>query len=117
MINYREILRLHSLGYSQRRIESSVRSSHQTVKSVLEKAKAQGISWPLEDDVTNAMLDELLSGKEQKGVSPYAEPDFAYIHKELSKKGITLEKDKGTSVRPFVFIVIVILLVHDANLP
>ena len=90
MINYREILRLHSLGYSQRRIESSVRSSHQTVKSVLEKAKAQGISWPLEDDVTNAMLDELLSGKEQKGNSPYAEPDFAYIHKELSKKGVTL---------------------------
>lgn len=90
MINYREILRLHSLGYSQRRIESSVRSSHQTVKSVLEKAKAQGISWPLEDDVTNAMLDELLSGKEQKSDSPYTEPDFAYIHKELSKKGVTL---------------------------
>jgi transposase len=32
----------------------------------------------------------LLSGKEQKGNSPYAEPDFAYIHKELSKKGVTL---------------------------
>ena len=91
MINYREILRLHSLGYSQRRIEPSVRSSHQTVKSVLKKAKAQGISWPLESDVTNAILDELLSGKEQKGDSPYTEPDFAYIHKELSKKGVTLK--------------------------
>ena len=32
----------------------------------------------------------MLSGKEQKGNSPYAEPDFAYIHKELSKKGVTL---------------------------
>ena len=36
------------------------------------------------------MLDELLSGIEQKDDSPYAEPDFAHIHKELSKKGVTL---------------------------
>lgn len=81
MINYREILRLHSLGYSQRRIESSVRSSHQTVKSVLEKAKAQGKSWPLEDDITNAMLSEMLSNNDKITNPPYAEPDFAYIHK------------------------------------
>ena len=90
MINYREILRLNSLEYSQRRIEASVRSSHQTVKNVLDKASAQGISWPLEDDITNAMLSEMLSGRDKKSISPYAEPDFAYIHKELSKKGITL---------------------------
>ena len=79
MINYREILRLHSLGYSQRRIESSVRSSHQTVKHVLGKAKTQGISWPLEDDVTNAMLDDVLSDEKTKRDSLYAALDFAYI--------------------------------------
>lgn len=90
MINYREILRLNSLGYSQRRIEASVHSSHQTVKNVLEKTSAQGISWPLEDDITNAILGEMLSDKDKKSNSPYAEPDFAYIHKELSKKGVTL---------------------------
>ena len=90
MINYREILRLNSLGYSQRRIEASVHSSHQTVKNVLKKASAQGISWPLEDDITNAILGEMLSDKDKKNNSPYAEPDFAYIHKELSKKGVTL---------------------------
>lgn len=47
MINYREILRLHSLGYSQRRIEASVRSSRHTVSSVLKKAEQQNIHWPL----------------------------------------------------------------------
>jgi len=31
MVNYREILRLQSLGYSQRQIVSSVRSSRDTV--------------------------------------------------------------------------------------
>ena len=53
MTNYREILRLHSLGYSQRSIESSVRSSHQTVKFALERAKELNISWPIDDDITN----------------------------------------------------------------
>ena len=110
MINYREILRLHSLGYSQRRIEASVHSSHQTVKSVLEKASALGISWPLDGDITNAMLDELLFGKEKESNSPYAEPDFAYIHKELSKKGVTLtllwqeycENCRATGQQPYM---------------
>ena len=62
MINYREILRLHSLGYSQRSIESSVRSSHQTVKFALDRAKELNISWPIDDDITNEMLDEMFVG-------------------------------------------------------
>lgn len=91
MINYREILRLHSLGYSQRRIEASVRSSHQTVKLVLERAAKQGISWSLDEDVSNTMLDELLSDKSKpiRG-KRYVESDYDYIHKELSKKGVPL---------------------------
>lgn len=52
MIDYREILRLHSQNHSQRRIETSVHSSHQTVKAVLENAAKYGISWPLDDDMT-----------------------------------------------------------------
>lgn len=91
MINYREILRLHSFGYSQRRIEASVRSSHQTVKAVIEKAAQQNISWPLDDDITNSMLDELLSDKHNNSrAKTYAEPDYENIHRELSKKGVTL---------------------------
>ena len=43
MINYREILRLHSLGYSQRRIGAIVRSSRNTVSSVLKIAEQQRI--------------------------------------------------------------------------
>lgn len=61
MIDYREILRLHSQNHSQRRIETSVHSSHQTVKAVLENAAKYGISWPLDDDMTNEKLDEILN--------------------------------------------------------
>ncbi len=47
MTDYREILRLKSIGYSIRKIESSVRSSHHTVKTVLELAQKHNISYPL----------------------------------------------------------------------
>lgn len=90
MTNYRKILELYSKGYSQRSIETSVRSSHQTVRAALEKAHEMNISWPLEDDVTNEVLDELFYGKRCSNSSPYAVIDYAYIHRELSKKGVTL---------------------------
>ncbi|UYO61083.1 hypothetical protein LNN31_09815 [Acetobacterium wieringae] len=44
MVNYREILRLNSLNYTQRQIAASVHSSRNTIREVLEvAAKAGGI--------------------------------------------------------------------------
>ena len=74
MTNYRKILELHSQGHSQRSIGASVHSSHQTVRAVLERAKELHIAWPLDDDVTNEMLDELLYGSREKSPAPYAPP-------------------------------------------
>ena len=50
MVNYREILRLHSLGQSQRTIRSSAHCSDNTVCTVLEVASQKRIQWPLDDD-------------------------------------------------------------------
>ncbi len=36
------------------------------------------------------MLSEMPSDKDKKSNFPYAKPDFAYIHMELSKKGVML---------------------------
>lgn len=90
MTNYREILRLQSLGYSQRSIAVSAKASRNTVSNTLKKARELHISWPLDDDVTNEMLDELFYGNRHSSSSPYAVIDFEYIHRELSKKGVTL---------------------------
>ena len=79
MVNYREILRLNALGYSRRSIESSVRSSHQKVKEVLDRAKEMHIEWPLDEDITNAVLDELLGGKHENKPSLYAPIDYEYM--------------------------------------
>lgn len=59
MPNYLEILRLDSLSHSQRTIESTVHCSRYTIRSVLQAAKEKQITWPLDDDITNAELEEM----------------------------------------------------------
>lgn len=89
-VDYREILRLDSLHYSQRQISTSVGSSHHTVKDVLAAAVQKNIVWPFDADITNSELEALLFPNKHKSESSYAEPDYAYIHKELAKPGVTL---------------------------
>lgn len=90
MINYREILRLNALGYSQRSIATGAKASRNTVKDVLEKASEKNITCPLDEDITNADLEDILSDKQTTTTIPYAVINYEYIHKELSKKGVTL---------------------------
>ncbi len=90
MVDYLEILRLNSLGYSRRRIEASVRSSHHTVKHVLETAEQNNIYWSLGDDVTNADLKSIFAPEQPSLKVKRTEPDYAYIHKELARSGVTL---------------------------
>jgi len=90
MVNCLEILRLKQLGYSQRTIESMLHCSRHTVRQVLEEATKQGIYWPLDEDVTNADLEQLLFPGKYKSACLYVEPDYQYIHRELAKSGVTL---------------------------
>jgi len=90
MIDYREILRLQDLKHSQRSIALETQSSRNTVAAVLIAAKAAGISWPLDDDVTNQELQELLFPGKYALASPYTIPDYEWIHRELAKTGVTL---------------------------
>ena len=90
MTNYRKILEMHSQGISQRGIVAGVHSSHQTVRSAIECAQKLNITWPLDESVTNEVLDELFYGKHDSSPTPYAVINYEYIHRELSKKGVTL---------------------------
>lgn len=90
MVDYREILRLKSLGYANRRIEAAVQSSHHTIEDTLNAAKAAGVSWPLDDDITNEELQSILFPGKYAYASPYTVPDFARIHTELARKNVTL---------------------------
>ena len=90
MVDYREIMRLHSLNHSQRSIALATRSSRNTISEVVRSADERGISWPLDDDLSNRELELLLFPSKYQNASLYVEPDYPYIHKELAKHGVTL---------------------------
>ena len=60
MTNYREILRLKSLGFSDRNIARCCSVSRNTVKRVIDMATEKHVSWPLDFDMTDKVLEELL---------------------------------------------------------
>ena len=81
-MDYREILRLRSLGCSQRQMERDKLVSREKSKEIFEAADRAGISWPIEPDITNQELELLLFPDKYKSVSMYVEPNYAYIHGE-----------------------------------
>lgn len=66
MVNYLEILRLKSIGCSTREIASSVKSSHNTVRTVIDLAQKNNLSYPLDSDVTNADLEKVILPRTEK---------------------------------------------------
>ena len=90
MVNYREILRLNSLKYTQRQIAASVHSSRNTISEVLHLAHENGLNWPLDDSVSNETIMALLYPDRLDAGNPRKEPDYGYIHKELAKSGVNL---------------------------
>ena len=90
MVDYREILRLRSLGNNITQIADAIHSSRHTVRDVERLADERSLSWPLETELTNQRLYELLYPERQEKAKVYMEPDCAYIHRELAKKGVNL---------------------------
>ena len=91
MVDYREILRLsNDPRNSKRGIASMLHCSHHTVSNIQAAAKEAGVQWPLDDDVTNAMLRNILFPTRSVGTPLHVEPDFQYIHMELTKSGVNL---------------------------
>lgn len=89
MTNYKEILRLFSLGISGRGIASSLSCGRNTVKRILDIADVNNLSWPDFNDMTDEELNLLFyPKKETKSIQK--PPDCDYIHKELTKPSVTL---------------------------
>lgn len=87
MIQYREILRLKSLGFSVRNIAHCCGMSRNTVAKVTKKATETNLSWPLDFDMTGSALEEPLFPKD-KSATKRRMPDFDYIRKELLRNGV-----------------------------
>jgi hypothetical protein len=81
MTKYREILRLESLGISQRSIAESCECARNTVARVIRRAADAGISWPLDENLSDEALGKILFG-ERVFQSTRKQPDYEYIHLE-----------------------------------
>ena len=90
----KEVLRLHSLGLSQRQIAASCAVGQATVSDYLKAAAAAGLRWPeiaewSDDQVMQAAAPSREKPDHQKQ-SP--EPDYAEVRHELqTHKHVTLQ--------------------------
>ena len=90
MRKIREVLRLvFGAGLELRKIERSLGISHATASGYVARARAADLSWPLPDSLDDAMLERLLFPRPAPSGDTRPLPDFAYIHEELRRKGVT----------------------------
>ena len=91
MRQVRNVLKLkyeHQLTHRQ--IARSCGIGIGTVSDCVARAAAAGLNWPLPDDLDDAALERLLYA----AAEPKPErrpPDLAWIHRELSRPGVTLQ--------------------------
>ena len=91
MRKIREVLRLKwAAGMSNRRIAASCGVSRPTVSEYLRRAESAGLSWRLPADASDARLERLLFPPPDVPASARGVPDFAEVHRQLKRKGVTL---------------------------
>lgn len=87
-----EILRLaREREWSIRQIAESVGAPHSTVGDYLRRFQATGLPWPLPPDLDQAALEARLFAPTSSKAVTRPLPDWATVHRELQRKGGTLE--------------------------
>lgn len=92
MRHVREILRLTGSGVSKREIARRLGVVPSTVRETLRRFADAGLSWPLGPEVTDSALEARLykNNGTKQGHRQRAEPDWAWMHRELKRKHVTL---------------------------
>lgn len=89
----REILRLHfDERRSYRETGASVGKSASVVHDCVSRFKESGLTWPLREELDDDTLEQRLYAAKPSVARPrVAPPDFAQVHRELSKKHVTMQ--------------------------
>ncbi len=75
---------------SQRQIARSLKISLGTVSLHLKRAEAAQLSWPLPDTMDDQALEvAMFPNLASLAPTMYVKPDYATMHKELKRKGVT----------------------------
>jgi transposase len=92
MRKIREVLRLKHLGRSHRQIASSIAIAVGTVTGHLQRASAAGLSWDRVVELTDAEIEALLFRDAGRNVAAVrAAIDYAHVHREMHRTGVTLQ--------------------------
>ena len=88
----REVIRLHhEAELSNRAIARVCNVSNSTVGEYLARAEQAGLGWPLPEELSeNELYRQLFPEKGAANKSARPLPDCEEIHRELSKRGVTL---------------------------
>src|SRR6478672_8015533 len=92
MRKIRDVLRLRAGGTSKRKIAASLSIGATAAGDCVRRARRAGLSWPLPENLSDEALERLLyppplvAAKDRR-----AQPDWAEIHRELRRPGVTLQ--------------------------
>jgi transposase len=92
MRKIRDVLRLSAAGMSKRKIAASLGVSATAAGECIRRTRCAGLTWPLPDGLTDEALERRLfpppavAAKDRR-----PQPDWAAIHRELRRPGVTLQ--------------------------
>jgi transposase len=92
MRKIRDVLRLSAVGMSKRKIAASLGVSPTAAGECIRRARRVGLSWPLPEEMTDEGLESrLYPPPASKAKHRRPQPDWAGMHRELRRAGVTLQ--------------------------
>jgi transposase len=91
MRKIRDVLRLSASGLSKRKIAASLGLSATAAGDCIRRARAAGVAWPQVAELTDAALERLLYPVARTLEHRQPQPDWAKVHSELNRAGVTLQ--------------------------
>ena len=91
MRRIRDVLRLSAAGMSKRQIAASLGVSATAARESIQRARRAGLTWPLPDEASDEELERRLYPPPTAAAkNRRPQPDWAAIHRELRRPGVTL---------------------------
>lgn len=91
MRKIKDVLRLKfEARLSHEKIAAATGLSKGAVTNAVQRALQKGLSWPLPAELGESQLEAMLY-RQAAPRSQYAQPDYALLHQELKRKGVTLQ--------------------------
>ena len=91
MRRIRDVLRLSAAGMSKRQIAASLGVSATAAGECIRRARRVGLAWPLPDELSDEELERRLYPLPMAAKDRRPRPDWAAIHRELRRPGVTLQ--------------------------